>query len=336
MTARSDSLVEAQFAMAGALAAVEGRLTQLVDSIRGQVVNGVLFAGTVTLDANGMYMTSFEVPFGSVAIGNSTAGTVSFQNEGPQVSAPLTGVGVFTVAAGKSATVPIAGRALTLYGAAGGSVQLSVYDRPLGAASLGPVTAAGVNPTTGADADAGANLTGSQTAVAHNYVYNGATWDRIRTAISDAQAAIGLQGVANQAFNGATWDRIRNAAGAQSSALADKALHVAAGAPLKVSLSAVTVAGVGASLDNLVMRKDHVIQILGTGVGISLNFEISMDNSTWVPVTPTAVAGGGGTVVGSAGTTNGFYTVLGVPARFVRANLTALTSGSVTAYVSSA
>lgn len=176
MSARTDASLEANYALAGALAAIEGRLTQMVDSIRGQVINGVLFAGTVLLDGNGMFTLDFEVPFGSVAIGNNSSATVGFQNEGPQTSAPSSGVGVFTVGAGRDATIPIAGRALTLYGPAGGSVQLSVYDRPLGAAALGPVSSA---PTAN-DGDGQANLVGGSQSESHNYLYNGATWDRAR------------------------------------------------------------------------------------------------------------------------------------------------------------
>lgn len=138
MSARSDAILEHQYALAGVLAALEGRLTQAVDSIRGQVINGVLFTGTVTLGADGTYSTSFEVPFGAVAIGNSTGGVLTFANDGPQISAPASGVGVMAVAAGQDSTFSIVGRDLTLYGPAGAVVQLAVYDRPQGAATLAP------------------------------------------------------------------------------------------------------------------------------------------------------------------------------------------------------
>lgn len=137
------------------------------------------------------------------------------------------------------------------------------------------------------------------------------------------------------AYNSATWDRIRNAAGARVAASPGLNIAVASGAGAVPSLAAATVVAAGVALDNQLARASHSMQITGTGTGLSVNFEVNLDGATWVPVTPTVVPGAGGTVVGSAATTNGLYTV-SVPARQIRANLTAITSGAVTATVVSA
>jgi hypothetical protein len=41
------------------------------------------------------------------------------------------------------------------------------------------------------------------------YVYNGATWDRMRTASGDAMAATGMMASAIMGWNGTTWDRLQ-------------------------------------------------------------------------------------------------------------------------------
>lgn len=427
--------LEHQYALAGVLTAVEGRLTQLVDSIRGQVVNGVLFAGTVQLDAtSGTYTMDFEVPFGSVAVGNGGIGTLTFQNDGVQVSAPTTGVGVFTVEPGKQATVPVAGRALTLYGVPGTLVQLNVYDRPLGAASLGnggassigvapleysgSVSAAGVLPLTQANSLAAARadgsievkgrwvsvqLTGAWVGTVQFETSNdGATWvgcalvtsastsaaatvaaagnallhgpvpgryfrvrcsaytsGTIAAVVEDFPTTLGAVATAQSvsttntgadgasttltgstvaaegfAFNGSTWDRIRSAAGALFASANGFAQHVATGAVTKQTLTAQAAGGAGAVLDNNVARKDHTLHITVNGVA-SVKLELSLDGTTFTAADLVAVAGSGATVVGGAATTTGLYTALGVPARAVRANITAYTSGATTAFVTS-
>lgn len=70
----------------------------------------------------------------------------------------------------------------------------------------GAVTADTELPAAAALADASANPT-APAVDARLGVYNGTTWDRIRTAISDAMAAIGLQAIAGMLWNGTTFDR---------------------------------------------------------------------------------------------------------------------------------
>jgi hypothetical protein len=64
-------------------------------------------------------------------------------------------------------------------------------------------------PTAAASADALANPTVTQVGSA-GLVFNGTTWDRMRTASADAQAVTGIMAAGDERYNGATWDRARN------------------------------------------------------------------------------------------------------------------------------
>lgn len=63
-------------------------------------------------------------------------------------------------------------------------------------------------PDSAASADATANPTTSIIG-AFNSVFNGTTWDRLRSATADALAATGLLGAGSMLWNGASWDRQR-------------------------------------------------------------------------------------------------------------------------------
>ena len=58
-------------------------------------------------------------------------------------------------------------------------------------------------------ADAYANPTTANQMWALNGVFNGTTWDRVRTATADALASTGLVAAANVTYNGTAWDRWR-------------------------------------------------------------------------------------------------------------------------------
>lgn len=60
-------------------------------------------------------------------------------------------------------------------------------------------------------ADAYANPTTANQMWSLNGVFNGTTWDRMRSATADALAVTGIQAVGNMGFNGGTWDRFRTA-----------------------------------------------------------------------------------------------------------------------------
>ncbi len=56
------------------------------------------------------------------------------------------------------------------------------------------------------------------TSIAQNYLYNNTTFDRQRSVIGDAQAAIGIAATAAMVYNGTTYDRARAAAGVTGAA----------------------------------------------------------------------------------------------------------------------
>ncbi len=55
--------------------------------------------------------------------------------------------------------------------------------------------------------DATNNIQNNLTVTNRNKVFNGTTWDRVRSALSDAMAATGISAFAGMLWNGATWDR---------------------------------------------------------------------------------------------------------------------------------
>lgn len=65
----------------------------------------------------------------------------------------------------------------------------------------------GEEPTISSVSDGDGETLATIWAAARGQVYNGATWDRMRSAATDAQAAIGIPAAGNMLWNGATWDR---------------------------------------------------------------------------------------------------------------------------------
>lgn len=61
--------------------------------------------------------------------------------------------------------------------------------------------------------DAFANPTTTNVLWVLNSLWNGATWDRMRSGLADGVAATGIQNAVPQIFNGTTYDRSRSAAG---------------------------------------------------------------------------------------------------------------------------
>jgi hypothetical protein len=84
---------------------------------------------------------------------------------------------------------------------------------PAGASVIGSVSSVG---TAAAVADAEANPTLGLIR-SFQMIYNGTTWDRLRTASGDALAATGLLGAGNMVWNGTTWDRQKAAPSAAGS-----------------------------------------------------------------------------------------------------------------------
>jgi len=58
--------------------------------------------------------------------------------------------------------------------------------------------------------DAYANPTTANQMWSLTGVFNGTTWDRMRSATADASASTGMTAVGNMGFNGTTWDRLRS------------------------------------------------------------------------------------------------------------------------------
>jgi len=113
--------------MLRALANEMGALSQF---FRTPPPSGVLHAGSVLLDDNGQWTTSFTMAFASVAVRNRSQTTeLVVAGDGARESSHE-GTGVFTVPARGFACRPILGSQLTLYGEAGAHVDITVYERP--------------------------------------------------------------------------------------------------------------------------------------------------------------------------------------------------------------
>lgn len=138
--------------LTGALQTMIGRLTELNELTRGNLLNHVLYAGTRVLPAGGVDHVDFKVPMASVAVGAvACAGKVTAVAGPPAGSAPAGGVGVLPVRPGWWVGAPMTGPSVTLYGAAGDVVWLGAWARPqpafaaVAAAAVTPVTVGGVS-----------------------------------------------------------------------------------------------------------------------------------------------------------------------------------------------
>lgn len=96
---------------------------------------------------------------------------------------------------------------------------------------------------------------------------------------------------------------------------------VATSVMLTISGAAAPVAGTGFDLG--ATFGDFSMQVDGTGTGISVSFQGSLDGVTYADI-------------GSAATANGLYFFNSSPVRFVRAELTAITGGAVTVRLAAA
>lgn len=128
-------LVELQHAALNALVA---KTTQLVELLEGQALNGVLETATLSFGADGTIQRDYRVPYAAVMVANATGQPVSVQAGGRGVAAPGNGSGLFVVRNAVSATIPLVGTSLTLYGPAGAAVSFSVLSRPIPLPMTGP------------------------------------------------------------------------------------------------------------------------------------------------------------------------------------------------------
>jgi hypothetical protein len=127
MTTRDDR----RDALADAVGVLVGRLTELNELARGNLLNHVLYAGTRAIPAGGVLTLDFDVPMASIAVGAvATAGELTAVAGPPAIEAPPSGVGVLPVRPGWWIGTPMTGNTLTIYGQAGDVVWVGAWSRP--------------------------------------------------------------------------------------------------------------------------------------------------------------------------------------------------------------
>jgi hypothetical protein len=180
-------------------------------------------------------------------------------------------------------------------------------------------------------ADASANPTalsfGSDT-----LVFNGTTWDRVRSATADALAVTGLLASGNMVYNGTNWDRVRAVAGVTAGASTDLGIaasgigpgfaRIPANASLAASGATATISTKGAGT--------VTFDVTGTFTGITSIWEATTDDSVWFTVSLINLATGAQETTGPAAAAGGRWS-LGEVSRYrqVRLRLTAYTTGPV-------
>ena len=91
---------------------------------RNGPIDGVLFAGTVTLNAAGVWTADYPLMYGRVGV--RAAAFVTAYTAANRGTVPTDGVGVVTFSDPLYTEVPLVGQTLTLYGTPGAAVFVSV------------------------------------------------------------------------------------------------------------------------------------------------------------------------------------------------------------------
>lgn len=104
------------------------RQTSILRELRGLSLNDVLYAGTVTLDADGRAHVTTSTAFASVGVW-ALGDPVTVQNA-PPTSPPAAGLGVILLPAGGAVVWPLVGADVTIYGTAGDRVLLALWSTP--------------------------------------------------------------------------------------------------------------------------------------------------------------------------------------------------------------
>jgi len=116
----------------------------------------------------------------------------------------------------------------------------------------------------------------------HLFAYNGATWDRVRTAPSaDAQVRTGIPAAGVVGFNGTTWDRQRTVDGFKTASATPDVGLAAAIAPDR-RYPAVTVATTGST--TLIADTNgatHALVRVNTATTGTYHFEVTDDGTNW-------------------------------------------------------
>jgi hypothetical protein len=120
----------------------------------------------------------------------------------------------------------------------------------------------------------------------------------------------------------------------QNPATGSNRLAVATGVGATQSLNAVTATGAGTSVDLGVTICNPVMEVLAASVtsGFTIRLEGSLEGTNWYPIASATVAANGTTVVTASTAVAGDI----IPARFLRANVTARTDGTISAWVAGA
>jgi hypothetical protein len=126
----SDVELEHVGAATATLGLAVGRLTELVENMRGLAINHVVSVEMLVLDASGGAERSTSVPVAAVTVANYGAAVATIAAGGRQTSAPAMGIGQFDVGAARMATIPLAGTVFTVYGAPAARVGLVLWTRP--------------------------------------------------------------------------------------------------------------------------------------------------------------------------------------------------------------
>lgn len=121
-----------------ALTALSESSTQLAATVRALTPNGVLDVFYDVFGADGYLYRTYPVPVGSIAVVNHGAAAVTYTSEAPTTGAPYRGRGTQKIEGKSALTIPVAGRAFTLWGTAGEAVSVQVF------VSLQPFAAAQV------------------------------------------------------------------------------------------------------------------------------------------------------------------------------------------------
>lgn len=117
--------------LVNALRALEGRVTELAELSRGNIVNHVLFSGTIQIPASGTFSMDFAVPMASVAVQASiTGGSITVAAAPLSTTAPSSGIGVASIDTNALLCIPMTGRILSFYGSSGDLIYVAVSTRP--------------------------------------------------------------------------------------------------------------------------------------------------------------------------------------------------------------
>ena len=105
---------------------LHARETETAALLRGLSLNNVLFSGSITIPSSGVWSKDFSVPFAAVGLYATAALTVTNDAGADSAGPGAAGPGICHVPASSFVQRNIAGRTVSIYGAAGTVVDLEV------------------------------------------------------------------------------------------------------------------------------------------------------------------------------------------------------------------